>query len=82
MRDWDHESLVQANRYLPGDVQEEFEKSKVDFLKMGPGQRIEFMRPWQVAIEQDGRATPGTAQLWRQLRDLEALHFSLLKVQR
>jgi hypothetical protein len=82
MSDYDHSSLTEANKYLPGTVEEEYEKSKVSFVRMQPGQRIDFMRPWQLAIEEDGRPTRGTAQLWRQLRELEALHFNLLKVSR
>jgi hypothetical protein len=33
MTDWDHESLTEANRYLPGTIEEEFDKSKLNFLK-------------------------------------------------
>jgi hypothetical protein len=82
MSDYDHESLVRANKYLPGSVEEEHERTKVDFVKMPPAQRIETMKSWQAAIEDDGRVTRGTAQLFRQLRELESLHWSLVKVSR
>jgi hypothetical protein len=80
--DYDHPSLVESNRWLAGSVEEEHERAKVGFLKMQPAQRIEAMRAWQYAIAEDGRATRGTAQLWTQLRELERIHFSLLKVNR
>jgi hypothetical protein len=80
--DWDHDSLVRANKFLPGTIAEEHERAKLDFLKMSPNARIEFMRSWEAAIEADGRPTKGVAALWRALRDFEALHFNLLRVSR
>jgi hypothetical protein len=82
MADYDHPSLAEPNRYLPEDVEGEFQKAKVSFLAATPAQRIAFLQTYDAAIAEDGRPTRGVSQLWRHQRELQGIHFSLLKVNR
>jgi len=75
----DHPSLVESNRYLPDSVENEFEKAKAQFLLCTPAERINFMRMYDAAIAEDGRPTRGVSQLWNHQRQLQAIHFTMLR---
>jgi hypothetical protein len=86
MADYDHASLAESNKYLVGDVSEEFQKAKADFLYLNPQQRIAFMRTYDEALRESldrkTYATRGDAQLLTHQRELRDIHAAMVRAGR
>ena len=79
--DWDSPRLVESNRYLPGSVDEEFQKTLADFPRWDPDARVGWLQSYDNAIAEDGYGgvSRGLAQLVSQRRQLSDLHYLLLR---
>jgi hypothetical protein len=83
MADEDHPSLRESNKYLPGDIPQEFEQAKADFLMLTQDQRIAFMRTYDEALRESldrkTYATRGDAQLLTHQRELRYIHAAMVR---